>query len=389
MKVINFIIFFSIFLTVYGLVNFYIFIRGWQAISLYPALKTPYLALFLFLALSYIIGRVLERLWLSAVSDVFVWIGSFWLAMFFYFLLIVIVIDLARLLNHVLPFFQFLTKDHAKLKLAALLASIGIVLVIIVSGYINACSVRVRKLEISIAKKSNVSELKIAAASDIHLGTIVGKKRFCRIVNKINALEPDLILLPGDIVDEDLAPVIRENLGEALLNLKAKFGVYAVTGNHEFIGGVEPSVNYLQQHGVVVLRDSVMKINDSLYIVGRDDRSVGQFAGRQRKNLPELMRLVDQELPVILMDHQPFGLREAEENSVDLQLSGHTHHGQLWPLNFITKAMYENSWGYLKKKNTHVYVSCGAGTWGPPVRLGSRPEIVQISLTFRKPEQQQ
>jgi uncharacterized protein len=382
MKVINFVIFFSIFLTVYSLVNFYIFIHGRQALSPYPALKAPYLALFLFLALSYIIGRILERLWLSAVSDVFVWIGSFWLAMFFYFLLIVIVIDLARLINYILPFFHYLAKDYNKLKLTVLLISIGVALAIIVSGYINACFVRVRALDLSIAKKSNVREIKVVAASDIHLGTIVGRKRFCRIVNKINALEPDLILLPGDIVDEDLAPVIRENLGEALLNLKAKYGVYAVTGNHEFIGGVEPAVAYLQQHGVTMLRDEVVELKEGFYLIGREDRSSRQFSGRVRKNLPELMSGIDSTCPIILMDHQPFGLEEAAENGVDLQLSGHTHHGQLWPLNFITKAIYEDSWGYLKKGNTHVYVSCGAGTWGPPLRLGSRAEIIQINLTI-------
>jgi len=267
-----------------------------------------------------------------------------------------------------------------------LLISIGVVLMIVFSGYINACSLRVSQVNIAIAKKSIVRELKIVAASDIHLGTIVGRKRFCRIVNKINALAPDLILLPGDIVDEDLAPVIRENLGDALLQLRAKYGIYAVTGNHEFIGGVEPAVAYLQQHGVTMLRDRVVKLDCGLYLVGREDRSSRQFSGRMRKNLPELMSRIDSTCPIILMDHQPFGLEEAAENGVDLQLSGHTHHGQLWPLNFITKAIYEISWGYLKKKDTHVYVSCGAGTWGAPVRLGSRAEIVQINLTFDEPE---
>ncbi len=382
MKTINFIIFFSIVLAIYGAVNYYVFIRGWQAIPQGSRWRIPYLALFLFVALSYIIGRVLEKIWLSVVSDIFVWIGSFWLAMFFYFFLIVIVIDLARLVNHWLPFFQLISDNYTKLKQTTLLTSVGIVLVIILYGYINACSFRVRNLNLTIPKQANIKTIKIAAASDIHLGTIVGRKRFCKIVNKINELDPDLILLPGDIVDEDLAPVIRENLGDALLHLKSKFGVYAITGNHEYIGGVEPAVKYLEEHGVTVLRDSVVKINESIYIVGREDRTIWQFSRQQRKKLPELMRQVDKNFPIILMDHQPFGLNEAEENDVDLQLSGHTHHGQIFPINFITNEVYEKSWGYLKKGNTHIYVSCGVGTWGPPVRLGSRPEILNIVLTF-------
>jgi len=383
MKTINFFIFFSIVLTIYGLVNYYILIRGWQAIPQHSRLRIPYLVLYLFLALSYIIGRVLERIWLSVVSDIFVWIGSFWLAMFFYFFLIVLVVDLARLVNHWFPFFQLITDNYAKLKQVTFLVSVGMVLVILLYGYINACSFRVQKMDLTIPKQANIKMMNIAVASDIHLGTIVGRKRFCNVVNKINELNPDLILLPGDIVDEDLAPVIRENLGDALLHLKSKFGVFAVTGNHEYIGGVESAVKYLEEHGVTVLRDSVVKINNSIYIIGREDRSIRQFVGKNRKNISELIQQVDKKFPVILMDHQPFGLHEAEENGFDLQLSGHTHHGQLFPINFITEAVYEKSWGYLKKGNTHIYVSCGVGTWGPPVRVGNRPEILNIFLTFK------
>ena len=382
MRVINFIIFFVIVLLIYSLANYYIFIRGLQAIPQHSRWRIPYQALFLFLALSYIMGRFLEKIWLSVISDIFVWIGSFWLAMFFYFLLIVVVIDLVRLINHWFPFFQLITDNYVKLKQVTFFVSIGIVLVTVLYGYINACSFRVRKLDLTIAKQTNMKKMNIVAVSDIHLGTIVGRKRFYKIVNKINELNPDLILLPGDIVDENLAPVIRKNLGEALLHLKSKFGVYAITGNHEYIGGVESAVNYLEQHGVTLLRDSVVKVIDSIYIVGREDRSIRQFNGKHRKKLVELMRNVDKNFPVILMDHQPFGLNEAEENGFDLQLSGHSHHGQLWPINFITNAVYEKSWGYLKKGSTHIYVSCGVGTWGPPVRIGSRPEILHIVVNF-------
>ncbi len=382
MKVINFIIFFSIVLVIYGSANYYIFIRGWQALPQGSRFKIPFLILFLFLALSYIIGRFLEKIYLSLLSDILVWIGSFWIALFFYFFLIVVLIDLARLINHWLPFFHLITDDYAKLKQMALITSIGIVLVTVLVGFINACAFRVNELNVRIPKKTAMNSLQIVAVSDIHLGTIVGRQRFCKIVNQINSLHPDLILLVGDVVDEDLAPVIRENLGDALQHLRSKFGVYAITGNHEYIGGVESAVKYLEAHGVTVLRDSVVKVNNSLYLVGREDRSSRQFAGRQRKDLSELMRQVNPDLPVILLDHQPFKLNEAAENGFDLQLSGHTHHGQLWPLNFITAKVYEKSWGYLKKGSTHIYVSCGVGTWGPPVRLGNRPEIMKIVLKF-------
>jgi predicted MPP superfamily phosphohydrolase len=211
----------------------------------------------------------------------------------------------------------------------------------------------------------------------------VGRSRFDHIVNKINGLDPDLVLLPGDIVDEDLAPVIRQNLGESLRNIKSRFGVFAVTGNHEHYGGVEKACSYLSEHNIVVLRDQSVKIGNSFYIVGREDRSSsGVPDGRPRKNLPELMAAVEKNYPVILMDHQPFGLNEAAAQGVDLQLSGHTHDGQLWPISHIVHSIYELAWGYKKISNTHFYVSDGVGTWGPPVRIGNHPEIVQIRIDF-------
>lgn len=332
--------------------------------------------------MAFIFGRILERYWLSLVSDVFVWIGSFWLAAMLYFFLTIVLLDIARIINHFFPFFSLLTKDYLKLKQIVALTTLSIVGITITLGYFNASYPRIKQLELDIAKTCSIRSLKIVMASDIHLGTIIGSKRFCKIVKKINTLEPDLVLLPGDIVDEDLGPVIKENLGEALKSIKSKYGIYAITGNHEYIGGVEAAYLYMSNHNVEVLRDSAVQVNNCLYLVGREDRSINQFAGKKRKSLAELLDKVDINKPIILMDHQPFQLNEASENKVDLQLSGHTHHGQLWPFNYITKAIYQLSWGYLKLGNTHFYVSSGAGTWGPPVRTGNHPEIVQIKLNF-------
>jgi hypothetical protein len=256
-------------------------------------------------------------------------------------------------------------------------------MVVLAIGHVNALVPVTKSLALTIHKRvDGERQLKIVAASDIHLGTVIGRQRFDRIVERIDELNPDVILLPGDIVDEDLAPVIRENLGEQLRALSSRYGVFAVTGNHEYIGGVEAAVAYLREHGVTVLRDETYVLPGGVTIVGREDRSLVQMAHGKRKELGELLSGVDMTHPIILMDHQPFHLEEAERNGVDLQLSGHTHHGQLWPLNYITNAIYEVSMGYKKKGNTHIYVSCGIGTWGPPVRTGNRPEIVDLNLSF-------
>ena len=383
MKLMNYVVFFGVFFSVYGLINYYIFIRGWQALPPGSIARTVYLVVFLVLALAFVAGRFMERVWLSRLSETLVWIGSFWLSAMLYLFLAVLLLDLLRLANFFMPFFPaWVTDDYARFKERGFVAvGIGVALVIL-AGHLNALFPRIHEVRIGVAKKLDGGDsLRVVAASDIHLGTIIGRHRFEKIVARINSLNPDLILLPGDIVDEDLAPVVKGNLGETLRTLRSRYGVYAVTGNHEYIGGAEEAVAYLSEHGVTVLRDSTAKLDNGLTIVGREDRSIMQFSGRRRRSLADIMADVDLSSPVILMDHQPFGLGEAAAAGVDLQLSGHTHHGQLWPFNFITTAIYELSWGYAQIGKTHYYVSSGVGTWGPPVRLGNRPEIVFITLT--------
>lgn len=341
-----------------------------------PEVRFWYGILFLVVSLSYIIGRFLEKRYLSVLSDIFIWIGSFWFAFILYFLLSIIALDLIRLLN---VFGHFLPTGEAylHLKFSVLKGDIGLISLISFIGFLNARNVRIKKLVLEIAKKHPFAkELTLVVASDIHLGTIINRPWTKMIVDKINSLNADLVLLPGDIVDGDVEPVIKENLGEVLRTIKSKYGVFGITGNHEYIGGVEPAVKYISEHGVTELCDEVVEVA-GMTIIGREDRSK-----KGRKTIEELALGLDHTMPIILMDHQPFKLDEGVSIGTDLQLSGHTHHGQLWPLNFITKKVYELSWGYMKKGNTHIYVSCGAGSWGPPVRLGNTPEIMEIKLRF-------
>jgi hypothetical protein len=359
-----------------------VYSKGVQAFPSGTSGRLWFRATFIFLSLSYIIARFLERIYISIASDVFTWIGSIWLAAFFYLLLIVIAIDLIRLANYIIHFLpEFTNSIDFKRKLFWIIN--GSLLILLIGGFINARIPSIKKLEISIPKKvEGMEKLKIAFASDIHLGTLIGPRRTNTIVSQINDLKPDIILLGGDIVDEDLAPVIRNNLGDSLKKLNAPLGVYGITGNHEYIGGAEQAVKYLKEHGVIMIQDSIVIIDNKFCLVGREDRDKRNFSGEKRKELKAVLNDINTELPIILLDHQPFELDEKEKAGVDLTLSGHTHHGQLWPLNFVTKAIFEVSWGYKKKGNTHVYVSSGVGGWGPPVRIGNRPEIVLITLTF-------
>lgn len=374
-------IFFFIFFSLYVVINSYIFIRGYQGLEICSEIRDFYTGIFLLIAFSYFIGRFLERRFLSRMSDIFIWLGSLWFAFILYFLISILAFDLIRLVN---LFAHFLPDGYLyfRLKFYLLLGDVGLTSLIVLLGFLNSRNIRIKRLAIDISKTNAFAkELTLVVASDIHLGTIIGKRRTQKIVEIINSLNADLVLLPGDIVDGDVEPVIKLNLGEVLRTIKSKYGIFAITGNHEYIGGVEPAVRYISEHGIRVLRDETIEIA-GMTIIGREDRAITSFAGKQRRTIEKLAEGIDPSKPIILMDHQPFKLEEGVNIGADLQLSGHTHHGQLWPLNFITKKVYELSWGYKRKGNTHIYVSCGAGTWGPPIRLGNTPEIMLIKLNF-------
>jgi predicted MPP superfamily phosphohydrolase len=384
MKIAPFIIFFSIVLVIYGLINTYIFTRFMQSIPAGSHIRMWAVIVFWAIVGSFIVARFLEWIYPCNFTEVLTWIGSFWLGAMVYFVLALLLIDLARLVNHFIPFFpKILYVDYQKTKLITLFILIGLVIVTVTAGFINARNPVIRSMDLHISKKINGGgTLKIAMASDIHLGTLVGKRGASRLVRLINGVHPDIILLAGDIVDEDLKSVTRRNLGDTLKNLVALLGVYAITGNHEYIGGAAEAVAYLTRYNIKFLSDTVELIDNRFYLAGRDDRDKSRFTGKPRKPLADILKGIDHSFPIVLMDHQPFQLSRPEELGVDLQLSGHTHDGQIWPFNYITGAIYEVSRGYKKKGNTHIYVSCGFGTWGPPMRIGNRPEVVLITLHF-------
>ncbi len=338
------------------------------------------------LVATYPLGRFFERTPAWYLGTIFTWIGAFWFAFMMYGFLTVITIDIFRgvawLIGFISP--ELITWSE-NLPFILFITGLSIVLLLIIAGHINAVSPIIRRQKITINKAGNpMKSLTIAMVSDIHLGTIIKNRRLGRLVKKINATNPDLILMAGDIVDEDLAPVIRHNMGACLMKLEAPLGVYGITGNHEYIGGAEQAVDYLSKHGVKILRDEALMIDNQFYIIGRDDHDRRRYDGCSRKSLQDLSDLVDHSKPSILLDHQPYAIQEKADLGFDLSLSGHTHHGQLWPLNLITRAVFRISHGYEKINNSHFYVSCGVGSWGPPVRIGSRPEIVLLDLSLNK-----
>ncbi len=381
MRALTFVIFFSIVLVVYSSLNYFVYTRGLMVFSCTPAIKKWYTVIFWTLVSSFLIGMFWERTASSVVSEFIYRIGAFWLAFMFYFLMALLVIDLIRVANY---FFHFLPVFSVAGKLNLGYAVIGIVSMVVIGGYINALTTRIREIPLTIHKAvSGNPELKILMASDIHLGALIGEKQELKLVRIINEQKPDLVLLCGDLVDGDIGPVLRKNLGKHIQEIRTPLGVYAIPGNHEYIGGIQNTLPYLESIHIKVLRDEVVILSDGIQLVGRDDRDSRRMGGPGNLHeLKELTKNLDQSKPIIVMNHQPFNLQEAVDVGADLHLSGHTHHGQMWPFNFITQAIFELSWGLKQKGNTIFYVSSGFGSWGPPVRIGNSPEVVVFNVKF-------
>lgn len=375
-------IFFLIVLTVIILVNFYIYTR---TRGLFPASGTGkwmVAGLFWMVAFSYMGGRFVERAGVEWLSGPMIRIGSWWLGAMVYLTLLFLLTDLVRGLS-VLPGLKtvagFSWGDQKGRWISAIIYFIGAV--ILVAGNYNARHPVIRKIPVVTHKKMEGGKKSVLLASDLHLGTTISTGRLGKMVAMMNEQDADVILLAGDIFDEDLGPVIRNNLGDLLKTLRSKEGVYAILGNHEFYGNNLSAQDYLEKHQITVLRDSIAFLKDSTAIIGREDITSVQMNGRDRKSLEMLLTQVNHSYPVIVMDHQPFRLEEVASYPVDLHVSGHTHHGQLWPFNYITGALFRISKGYGKIGNTHFYVSPGVGTWGPPIRTSCRPEIILLEMT--------
>jgi predicted MPP superfamily phosphohydrolase len=270
----------------------------------------------------------------------------------------------------------------------SLIITLAISTLLIAGGFINAIIPVVTRYDITVNKSAaEIKNLRIAAVSDIHLGSIIRKRSLKKLSAILEELHPDLVLLLGDIVDGEIGPVLRGDLLQYFTCPKCTDGMLAITGNHEFIGGANRTIPYIESKGIRILKDEVVTLEGGIQIIGRIDRDSFRFYRKERLVLDSLMNKVDATKPVILLDHQPFHLSETAAKGIDLQLSGHTHNGQMWPLNHITAMIYELSYGYLKKGNTHFIVSSGYGLWGPRVRSGSRSEVLFININFTGSDQ--
>jgi len=380
------IIFLVVSLLLYGFLNGYIIKRGLQAFSSRSVGRLLFVAVFSFLILSFPLSRIINGQFSHRLSQILAVPGIYYLAFMFYLFLLIFLKDLIR---WSCLLFQQPVKTSSWLSVsntASFTVILSVSLIIIFSGHLNAIHPVVKTLHLQVDKTADSrTGLRAVMLSDIHLGMYNRSNRLEALVRKINELNPEIVFFAGDIVDEAIGAEEEEKMVRLMKDIRAPLGLFACPGNHEYYGGLEKNISYLERAGVQELLDKALKIDGSFYVIGRKDRAALRF-GDRRASLPAIMAAdqVEPSLPLIVLDHQPIELEEAEQAGLDLLLCGHTHAGQLFPLNIINKLIYEKNWGYLKKGQTHIYVTSGAGTWGPAVRTGSRSEIVLLELSFRR-----
>ncbi|MDR2908043.1 MAG: metallophosphoesterase [Bacteroidales bacterium] len=366
----------TLFLALFLLLMGYIFFRGYHNFAHYPIGKWIYSIAFVALLLTLFTGFLGADYLSPNVGGTLSFVGFTFLIAVLYMGVAFLLIDLCRIVNAL-----FIHADATLVSTCRMWAnavSFGIVLIALMVGNYKFNHPDVTTLAVSAEQSSQNKHLRIVMASDLHFGNNIRKKEAQRFVKLINEQAPDIVLLAGDLADRNMEPFIRQQIDDDLRQIEAKYGVYGVAGNHEYYADNRHlNFEYYEKSGIQMLFDEAVLVDSSFYIAGRDDKT-----NRHRKPLSEIVADLDKQYPVILLDHQPYHLEEAEQNGVAMQFSGHTHNGQFFPGNLIVKSIYELAYGYKKKGGTHFYVSSGLGIWGPLYRIGTRSEIVVVEFSF-------
>jgi predicted MPP superfamily phosphohydrolase len=356
----------------------------------------PYITVYSLLALSLLLAFLLPS---SSFQILVKRISNYWLGTFLYILMFVAAADILRLI---------LKRMHGKLH--DLLFSkpgyvlVGILLTSLVTwvsiyGAVHANRIQVTPYDISVDKScGDISELKVVMIADLHLGYSFGNRQMTQMVEKINAQNADIVLVAGDIFDNEYDALQNpDKIADTLSQIQSKYGTYGVFGNHDvterLLGGFsvtsrkneirDPRFDeFAKKAGIQILDDEVECIDDAFYIVGRKDYSKPGDGTKNRMSPDEILDGLDLDKPVIVLEHQPKQLQELSDAGADIQLCGHTHDGQIFPGNLTINLFWENACGYLKKDNLQSIVTSGVGVWGPAMRVGTKSEICPITIHF-------
>lgn len=254
-------------------------------------------------------------------------------------------------------------------------------------GYLQARNLKIKSYSITIDKPTTLDNVSVVLISDLHLGYTNNTNYLRKLVTKINHLHPDIVLIPGDIINGDYYAINNpeENI-ELFKSISSTYGIYACLGNHDAGSSFDEMASFLEQSQISLLHDDYVVIDDKLIVVGRvDSTPISKQVPSRNKEGMDVHSINTEALPIIVMDHQPSNIKEYDSHT-DLIVCGHTHKGQIFPFGKVTHSLFTVDYGYYRKdeNSPQVIVTSGAATWGPPLRVGSDSEIVNIKISFNK-----
>lgn len=357
--------------------------------------KVPFAVVYLFMALSPVIAFLLPK---SAVAIVIRRISTYWIGIMLYSLLYVVLFDLLRLIA-----------KHTKLKNTLLFSrgsviSIGSVVVACavatcLYGIFNARNIKVNEYSVTVNKSCGSDKhLKAVLVADMHMGYAIGVDHITNMVEKINQQDADIVIIAGDIFDNSYDGMDDpEGIKAQLKSIKSKYGVYAVYGNHDIDekilmgftfdwGGKqlhnEKMTNFMKECNIKLINDESVLINDEFYLVGRRDTDKPGTEDGTRTEISELTKDLDKTKPIFVLSHEPDELQKTADAGADIDFSGHTHDGQLFPGNLTIGLFWENPCGMIKKDNMYSIVTSGVGVYGTFMRVGTDAEICSVDIDF-------
>jgi predicted MPP superfamily phosphohydrolase len=339
---------------------------------------------FILICAGYPAAEALEHAAIPSWAMVFSTAGYVALPFLLYLIMAVLAVDILTGLARLI---RLLSKENAKrpgfrrFRLALMLV---LPAAVVAFGAWNFNRMEIREYKVELPRKfAKTDDLTIVFAADFHLQGRTPRRIMERFADKVNAAKPDLVLIGGDIIEGGNTPdELMEHEAAQFRRIRSTYGVFGILGNHDSFGGDRNS--FFDKAGIRMLRDEFVRIDASIYLAGRlDGRSRRSAEGR--KSIDTLLAPIPDDLPILLLDHRPTDLDNLSRSRADLQLSGHTHNAQVFPLNFIARKEYEIPWGYGVKGNSQVIVTTGVQGWGPPVRTTGASEIVVVRVTFHAP----
>lgn len=377
-------LFFITFFTLYTALHAYVFIKAWYAFRFRPLTGCVIGFILLFCVFMPLFVRALEQGGQESIARMFAYAGYIWMSAVFIFFIASLAIDIGRLCVIIAAsLFKVGLPATVRSNLVLFLVPVAVSVFTVVYGYHEAASIRTERVRVETPKlPAGIEKVTIVQVSDIHLGLVNRERMLERAVAAVREARPDMVVSTGDLVDGQINNI--NGLSDMLRDIKPRYGKYAIMGNHEFYAGVGVSEDFTRKAGFRMLRNEGITIDGIMNVAGVDDDAARRSSGRHSPGERSLLEGLPRHLFTVFLKHRPV-VAGSSQGLFDIQLSGHTHGGQIYPFKYITRISFPMIAGlYPLKNGSLLYVSRGTGTWGPPIRFLTPPEVTVIEVVGKR-----